>query len=85
MQERNKLLKRLQVCDFVLIETALYLDTHPNDQIALEYYQKHLQMQRETKAEYVSKYGPISMSDYNGEKTWRWIEEPWPWEIMEAK
>jgi len=80
MNEREKLLKRLQVCDFVLNETALFLNTHPDDKAALEYYKKYMEMERESRAEYVKKYGPVSRTEYDGGPRWNWIDNPWPWE-----
>ena len=44
--ERQVLLNRVQVCDFVLLETALFLDSHPDDQQALAHYRKHLEMRK---------------------------------------
>lgn len=87
MEEKNKLLKRLQICDFTLNEMVLFLDTHPTNTSALEFYKKHLNMQRETKAKYIEKYGPISPTDYSDQKTWDWIDNPWPWEndLREAR
>ena len=81
--EQQKLLKRLQICNFVLTEAALYLDTHPNNMTALEYFNKHNKMKSEILKEYVEKYGPITISDNDSEKTWEWIKNPWPWENME--
>ncbi len=80
MNERNKLLKRLQVCDFVLTEMGLFLDTHPNHRAALEYFNKYLQMKKEVELEYTKNYGPIQFTDNNNADTWNWIENPWPWE-----
>ena len=38
--DRVTLLRRLQICEFTLVECNLYLDTHPNDAEALKYYKK---------------------------------------------
>lgn len=81
--ERQKLLKRLQICDFVLTEASMYLDTHPNNAMALEYFNKHNKMKKEILKEYVDKYGPITRCDNNNSQTWQWINNPWPWENME--
>ncbi len=79
-RDRQKLLKRLQVCDFVLIEASLYLDTHPNNMMALDYFNKHNQMRENILKEYTEKYGPISKGDCQSNHTWEWINNPWPWE-----
>ena len=44
MNERQKLLNRVQICGFVLDDVRLYLDSHPCDQAALDYYKKYIEM-----------------------------------------
>ncbi len=82
-KEQEKLLNKLQVCDFVLTEAALYLDTHPNNSMALDYYNKHNKMREEILAEYVEKYGPISKGENKSKNNWEWVSNPWPWENLE--
>mgnify|MGYP005794178443 FL=1 len=81
--DRVTLLRRLQICEFTLVECNLYLDTHPNDAEALKYYKKYLQMCKETKEEFVRKYGPITAADVTSDTTWTWICDPWPWEYKQ--
>ncbi len=80
MDDKMMLLKRIQVCDFVLFETHLFLDTHPTDKEALAYYSKYQALRERAMDEYVKKYGPITAGQYDGGPTWRWVENPWPWE-----
>lgn len=80
---RKKLLKKLQIYDFLLTEASLYLDTHPNNAMALDYFNKHNKLREETLKEYVEKYGPITKSDCSASNTWKWVNNPWPWENME--
>ena len=81
--EKQKLLKKLQICDFVLTEATLYLDTHPNNTMALEYFNKYNNMRKEIAKEYSEKYGPLTRFDNNSDRSWQWIKSPWPWENME--
>ncbi len=77
---RTKDLRRLQVLQFALHETILYLDGHPMCQKAMEYYKE---MQPKVKAaydEFVSKYGPLTAAEVSGD-SWSWINGPWPWEV----
>ncbi len=78
--DRNMLLHRIQVCDFVLHETALFLDSHPNHKEALEYFRKHAAMAQAAKMEYTQKYGPITYMDAAQGDRWTWVDQPWPWE-----
>ncbi len=74
--------KRLHALSFALVETALYLDTHPNCKRAIAYYDKvKAEYERELE-KFEDKYGPVTaMSDsatQNG--SWQWINHPWPWQ-----
>lgn len=85
MTNREILLKRLQICDFVLIETGLFLNTHPDNQDALTYYQKHLKLRQETLEEYERRYGPVTQqSQPANSDRWEWVNGPWPWENKEV-
>ena len=77
---RAVLLKRVQICDFVLEETALFLDTHPENKEALEYYHKYMEIMNKAKEEYTQKYGPLMRTDYDGGPVWTWATTAWPWE-----
>lgn len=84
MNERELLLKRVQVCDFALNDAALFLDTHPDDQEALRFYKKHLDMRKEASKEFTSKYGPLTKSDYDSGNRWLWVDGLWPWQNEEV-
>lgn len=84
MAERDILLKRVQVCDFALNDAALFLDTHPEDQMALEHYKKHMEMRTAAAQAYVKQFGPLAHSDYDGGPRWTWVDGPWPWQNEEA-
>ena len=80
MTEQEKLMRKIQVCDFALFEAALFLDTHKNDAEALKYYRKHRDTAKELREEYTKKFGPLKISDSSAQTKWEWVEGPWPWE-----
>ncbi|MDR1674834.1 MAG: spore coat protein CotJB [Oscillospiraceae bacterium] len=86
MSSRNADLKTLQMYEFMLHDTALFLDTHPDNAKALEYYKKYKAIYDEARSEFTRKYGPLAHRDINIDKPdsmkWQWIEGPWPWEGM---
>jgi spore coat protein JB len=84
MDEQNTLLARIMVTSFVLLETGLFLDTHPDNEDALAYYRQYLKMNKEAAAAYAGKYGMLSRSDLGETGNWQRVEGPWPWEIEEA-
>jgi len=80
---RDDMMKRVQMLDFVTADVALFLDTHPYDDAALQFYQKYMALRDLAVAEFEEQFGPIAMDRVSGEDGWTWIDHPWPWE-MEA-
>lgn len=80
MNERDRLLRRIRADDFALYEAVLYLDGHPRNKKALEYYRQLRDELAQLKAEYTRKYGPLTIYDNDNGDSWQWIDGPWPWE-----
>ncbi len=73
-------LAELQALEFVLLELALYLDTHQSDNEAFELYQQYVALEREARTRYESIYGPLTHHSVVNEKSWSsWLKDPWPW------
>ena len=75
---REDMLHQIKCYNFAIIELALYLDTHPNDERALCLHNNYSKTLKELKDKYQKVYGPLSI--YYPCNKWRWLEEPWPWE-----
>ena len=65
---------------FALTDITLFLDTHPNDEKAMDYYNKYQQMHKEARSEYEKKYGPLTSNAVDTNNGWTWTQNPWPWE-----
>ncbi|MBR2742556.1 MAG: spore coat protein CotJB [Clostridia bacterium] len=78
--EKDKLMRTLQILGFAIVETNLFLDTHPDCKKALAFLNELIKKRDEATAEYAAKYGPVTAagSAYGGAFTW--AEAPWPWE-----
>ena len=72
-------LTQLQVMAFALQELALYLDTHREDNEALEVYRTYQAAYHKAVMEYSQKHGPINHG-IPTEGAYRWLDDPWPWE-----
>lgn len=82
MTQREQMLMMVQAYEFALVEVGLFLDTHPTDQTALAYFKQYRELKHRAEAEFTRMYGPITMDHMDNDlSTWRWIENPWPWEI----
>lgn len=74
-------LKKLQMIDFSMIETILYLDAYPENAEAMKYY-KALKAEREALLSEMKAQGcaPITAQDAANGGYWDWTDSPWPWE-----
>jgi len=77
-------LAELQALSFAVQELALYLDTHREDQEALEVYRKYQELYDHCRQIYEKKYGPLNhISARDG--GYAWLDDPWPWELGASK
>lgn len=81
-KERLKMLEKIQELEFACIDMNLYLDTHPGDAKAVMDYNNYTYQLMMLKKQYESMYGPLTNFGYaQSQCPWRWIDDPWPWEI----
>ncbi|HHY32947.1 MAG TPA: spore coat protein CotJB [Firmicutes bacterium] len=82
MDQRRRELLRIMELEFAAIDLNLFLDTHPDDQRALADFNAVAQELQRAKTAYESRYGPVlNYGQSTSQGTWRWVEDPWPWEI----
>lgn len=72
-------LMELQTMAFAIQELALYLDTHKDDQEALELYRTYQKLYSEGVKMYTKECGPLNHK-VPTEGPYRWLDDPWPWE-----
>ena len=76
-------LAELQALEFVVLELALYLDTHPEDAEAFTLFRQYAAMEKAAKAAYESKFGPLTKSAAASCEKYRWLQDPWPWNYQQ--
>ena len=77
---RKRLMREIMETDFVLKELNLFLDTHPDCEEALVYYNNMCAVRGQMVKEYTENYGPLSSYDCFCGDQWKWVKYPWPWE-----
>ena len=75
----------LQVLAFAIQELALYLDTHRDDQEALELYQSYQEIYHKCMKEYTEKCRPLNHRIPTSVQCYQWLDDPWPWEYAANK
>ena len=76
----RKLMKRIDDASFAMDDVILYLDTHPDDRNALNYYRYVVALRKEAVKAYEASFGPLTIEDADDACTWSWLTERWPWE-----
>lgn len=79
---RRDLLDQINEFSFAAYDTLLYLDTHQEDQAALEYFREMTQKRKEAMVEYGRQFGPLTIDcdSATADDRWQWAMQPWPWE-----
>ncbi len=74
----------LQVLAFMIQELALYLDTHREDEEALELYRSYQEVYHRCMMQYSQERTPLNHC-VPTEGPYRWLNDPWPWEYAKNK
>ena len=75
----------LQTLAFAIQELALYLDTHQDDEEALELYRQYQDLYHKGMMTYGRDRGPLNHSFPGQGKKYSWLDDPWPWEYAANK
>ena len=78
---RQEMLRKVQEADFVLYDLNLFLDTHPANQAALDFFNQYQKIYTEAAADYEAQFGPLVADDTDTAQGWTWVQGPWPWEM----
>lgn len=78
--DRQKLLMEINETSFAVNDVMLYLDTHPGDEKALEFFNDCMEKRKQVLCEYEKQYAPLTLDSCRGEAEWKWGEEKAPWE-----
>lgn len=74
----QKMLEQIRCLKFAITDIAEYLNTHADDRKALCLHREYTNELKNLLDKYQRIYGPLSI--YFPCCSWRWLEEPWPWE-----
>lgn len=82
MNQANQqaLLRYIHEVSFAIDDVVLYLDTHPCDQEALNYFREYQTLRTQAVEEYTRCYGPLTRDHVDIKNQWAWVSDPWPWE-----
>lgn len=80
--EEEELLTSIGEYSFAAHELNLYLDVYPNNQKALNLFNKYREQANELMMKYERKYGPLTISSKENQKIpFPWEANSWPWGV----
>ena len=75
--------KRISAYQFALYDLALYLDSHPCDEKALQLREIYKTRLCQLINEYEQHYGKYVTKMDDVQESWtEWVKDPWPWDPM---
>ena len=78
-KSKAKLMKEIQMSTFAVVETNLFLDSHPNDSDAQNALMKYSKKRTEAIEEYERNFGALFIySDTS--LPYSYVTQPFPWE-----
>ena len=78
---KNELMRKIQETGFAIVDCNLFLDSHPDCSVALEFFAENQRLYKQYVAEFEKNYGPLTVCDADASRGWQWIQGPWPWEL----
>ena len=76
----NALLEQIRELSFVKVELELYLDTHPNCRVAIDYYHQTVDALNKLMEQYHATGSLVRAEGSQNGDEWEWVKTPWPWQ-----
>ncbi len=77
---QSQLLRYIDAVSLALDDVTLFLDTHPHNKEAMEYYNSYKEKRMQAVKDYTKYYGPLNRYNVNCSNEWQWNQGPWPWQ-----
>ena len=80
-QDQQNLMLSLQQTGLTMDDLRIYLDTHPNDDFAMQRFNESAEKYPTLLQEYNARYSPLlSICWQNGTAEWQWALTDFPWD-----
>ncbi len=80
--DQKRCMQNIYELGFVITESILYLDTHPDDTEAIEYYSQMRDEFLKMMDYYAENFGPLNYFNIQSKNYWTWVSTPMPWEVQ---
>lgn len=80
MINKTELMDIITKSSFAMDDTRLFLNTHPYNSEAKEYFNKMKQIRCQAIATYEANFGPLTWYSAENSNVREWNKGPWPWQ-----
>ena len=80
MNQKEQMFHDIGIVDFVLTDLTQFLDTHPNNREALEYFNHYSRIKHQMVKDFSRRFFPITRDLAECDREWKWGAAPLPWE-----
>ena len=77
---QKELYEWIMMLGFCAVDMMLYLDTHPDDEEALNYFNQCNTLYNAAKQSYQEQFGLLNAFSEQERSSWDWNTAPMPWE-----
>lgn len=81
MRSREQMLYDIGIVSFVVTELVLFLDTHPDDTRAIQYFNHYNNIRQQMLKEFAENYYPLTLDSAMADNQFTWGMAPLPWEV----
>ena len=78
--DQQRMLNDIGIVDFILVDLMLFLDTHPDNKEAMEYFNHYARIKNKMVRDFSMMYYPLTKDHAESDTEWRWGYSPLPWE-----
>ena len=82
---QKELYEWIMMLGFCAVDMMLYLDTHPDDEEALNYFNQCTALYNAAKQSYQEQFGQLNAFSEQERSSWDWNTAPMPWNICHRK
>ena len=81
MRNKDQMLWDIGIVSFVVTELVLYLDTHPRDEKAIQYFNHYNSMRQQMLKDFAIRFYPLTLDSAEACDQFAWGMAPLPWEV----
>lgn len=81
MRNQEQMLCDIGIVSFVVTELVQYLDTHKDDETAIQYLNHYKRIRKQMLQDFAREFYPLTLDSMESSDVFTWGKAPLPWEV----